>query len=69
MAGRKWPLFSGMPVANLPDMSVFAERLVAARKRKGWTQQQLAEAAGISITNVRNYEARGARKRRTWRSA
>jgi len=38
-----------------PDMD-FSQRLVAARKRKGMTQQSLADAAGINVSQVRRYE-------------
>jgi len=34
----------------------FSQRLVAARKRKGMTQQTLAETAGINVSQVRRYE-------------
>ncbi len=34
----------------------FARRLVAARKQRGMTQQALAEAAGVHVTQVRRYE-------------
>ena len=34
----------------------FADRLIAARKDRGITQQALAELAGIHVTQVRRYE-------------
>lgn len=38
----------------------FAERLVAARKQRGLTQQALAEQADIHVTQVRRYEGASA---------
>jgi transcriptional regulator with XRE-family HTH domain len=35
----------------------FASRLTAARKERGLTQQALAEAAGVHVTQIRRYEA------------
>lgn len=34
------------------------ERVRRARKDRGWTQQQLAEAAGISLRTYQNFENR-----------
>jgi transcriptional regulator with XRE-family HTH domain len=31
-------------------------RLLAARHEKGWTQDQLAEASGVSVDTVRDHE-------------
>jgi transcriptional regulator with XRE-family HTH domain len=39
------------------DPTAFAERLVAARKNAGLTQNALAEAAGLHVSNIRRYEA------------
>lgn len=41
-------------LANL--RRTFAERLVQLRKRKNWTQYDLAPAAGISVDTLRGYE-------------
>lgn len=46
-------------IAGLPVGRTLGERLVTARKRKGWTQARLAEKAGISTPTVRSVE-RGA---------
>lgn len=35
----------------------FAARLSAARKHRGFTQQDLADRAGVHVTQVRRYEA------------
>lgn len=35
----------------------FAERLTAARKQQGLTQQALADSIGIHVTQIRRYEA------------
>jgi transcriptional regulator with XRE-family HTH domain len=35
----------------------FAERLTAARKQQGLTQQQLADRVGVHVTQLRRYEA------------
>ena len=35
----------------------FAQRLTAARKERGITQQVLADRAGIHVTQIRRYEA------------
>ncbi len=35
----------------------FAERLANLRKEKGLTQQALADACGIHVSNIRRYEA------------
>ena len=42
-------------VRLLEDMN-FGERLVRVRKTKGMTQQGLADATGIHVTQVRRYE-------------
>jgi transcriptional regulator with XRE-family HTH domain len=35
----------------------FPDRLVALRKAKGFTQQAMADAIGINVTQVKRYEA------------
>lgn len=35
----------------------FAERLTAARKQQGMTQQTVADTVGIHVTQIRRYEA------------
>jgi len=34
----------------------FPARLVALRKQRGWTQQALADALGLNLTQVKRYE-------------
>lgn len=43
-------------ITRLTTMSI-AQRLVSLRKQKGLTQQALAEAIGLHITQVKRYEA------------
>lgn len=43
-------------IIRLTTMSI-SRRLVSLRKRKGLTQQVLAEAIGLHITQVKRYEA------------
>ena len=43
----------------------FAERLIKLRKERGFTQEQLANLAGISVMSVRRYESRNSSIRRT----
>ena len=43
-------------ITPLTTMSL-AERLVVLRKQKGLTQQALADALGLHITQVKRYEA------------
>jgi transcriptional regulator with XRE-family HTH domain len=43
-------------ITELKTMS-FAERLGALRKQKGLTQQALADAIGLHLTQVKRYEA------------
>lgn len=38
-------------------MAGFPERLAALRKERGLTQQALADAAGVHVTQLRRYEA------------
>lgn len=38
-----------------PDMD-FSQRLTATRKHRGLTQEALADAAGINVSQVRRYE-------------
>ena len=38
-------------------MATFANRLTAARKHRGLTQQELADLAGAHVTQIRRYEA------------
>ena len=40
-----------------PASVAFANRLVAARKHAGLTQNALAETAGLYVSNIRRYEA------------
>ena len=35
----------------------FPERVATLRKRKGWTQQQLAEQVGVRVLQIRRYES------------
>jgi transcriptional regulator with XRE-family HTH domain len=44
-----------MPERLPPDME-FSERLTATRKERGLTQEALADAAGINVSQVRRYE-------------
>lgn len=37
----------------------FGDRLMAARKRRGWSQLRAAEACGIGETSLKQYESRG----------
>jgi|CXWL01.1.fsa_nt_gi transcriptional regulator with XRE-family HTH domain len=37
--------------------TTFANRLVTARKQAGLTQNALADAAGLHVSNIRRYEA------------
>jgi transcriptional regulator with XRE-family HTH domain len=43
-------------ITRLTNMSI-AQRLVSLRKQKGLTQQALADAIGLHITQVKRYEA------------
>lgn len=43
-------------ITRLTTMSI-AQRLVSLRKQKGLTQQALADAIGLHITQVKRYEA------------
>lgn len=48
------------PVTNLLERLAamdFAHRLAAVRKHRGMTQQTLADAVGVHVTQVRRYEA------------
>ncbi|MBK7973184.1 MAG: helix-turn-helix transcriptional regulator [Deltaproteobacteria bacterium] len=38
----------------------FKDNLVRIRKAKGWTQQHLADQAGVTVGIIRRYEAGGA---------
>jgi transcriptional regulator with XRE-family HTH domain len=40
-------------------METIGSRLRAARKGKGWTQENLADEAGIGIATVRRIEQKG----------
>lgn len=44
---------------------VMAEMIRKARKEKHITQQQLADATGLSVMSIRRYEARNEKARRT----
>jgi len=46
-------------VVALTDMA-FPERLVALRRSRGMTQQTLADAAGIHVSQIRRYETNAA---------
>jgi transcriptional regulator with XRE-family HTH domain len=52
-----------------PDRLVFApQRLREARRARGWSQQALAERAGVSANSIARWEAMGREpKRETWR--
>lgn len=48
------------PVTNLLERLAamdFAHRLAAVRKQRGMTQQTLADAVGVHVTQLRRYEA------------
>lgn len=38
------------------DLPLHARELLAVRQKRGWTQQQLAKALGVSETTVYNWE-------------
>lgn len=38
------------------NLSVFSERLKAARKEKNWTQEKLAEESGVDQSSISSYE-------------
>lgn len=46
---------SAHPTADLLAMK-FPERLAALRKEKGYTQQTLADSAGVHLTQIQRYE-------------
>lgn len=52
---------------RMVDMSAeyFAARLRELREAKGWTQQQLADAAGLALAGLANLE-QGRRRRPGW---
>jgi len=39
----------------------FHERVATLRKRKGWTQQQLADQVGVRVLQIRRYESGASR--------
>ncbi len=47
-----------MPTARkkAPEAALFGRTLRALRKQRGWSQEQLAEAAGITLNYVGNLE-------------
>lgn len=42
----------------MTDMDELAKKVRAARLRRNWTQQELADAAGVSLGTVSNFEIR-----------
>lgn len=50
------PLFPGDEMSYPTDLNTFAERLRWARGRKGWTQAELAAAAGVSVDVIKQIE-------------
>ncbi len=44
-------------IRDLFDAMAFPERLTATRKQRALTQQALADAVGIHVTQLRRYEA------------
>ena len=47
-----------------PELPTLADRLKFARKRKDWSQQQLADAAGVSQSTIGNLETGGRQRPR-----
>ena len=39
---------------------IFAEKVLALRRRNGWSQEELAEKAGVSRQSVSKWETRTA---------
>ena len=39
---------------------IFAEKVLALRRRNGWSQEELAEKAGVSRQSVSKWDARRA---------
>ena len=56
---RESPLDSDVDVAGVDDLVRLGQRIAEARRQRGWTQTDLAEAAGISRVTVSKIE-RGA---------
>lgn len=44
-------------IRDLVDAMAFPERLTTLRKQRALTQQALADAAGVHVTQLRRYEA------------
>ena len=52
------PLSSLLATLMIPPMTMsLAQQLVSLRKQKGLTQQALADAIGLHITQIKRYEA------------
>ena len=56
---RESPLDSDVDVAGVDDLVRLGQRIAEARRQRGWTQTDLAEAAAISRVTVSKIE-RGA---------
>jgi len=46
----------GLPAETKKRLELFAGRLRAARKARGWTQERLATAASVGISTIRAIE-------------
>lgn len=46
----------GTPTLSIWLVMHFAAQLVRLRKQRGWTQQHLADALGLNLTQVKRYE-------------
>ncbi len=50
------PYFYTMARSTKPVQTTLEQRIIDARKNKGWTQTQLANALGVNLKNVSRYE-------------